>query len=69
MPPDAVKVPVTASVSVECIFWLEQDGWKGACAELSISVRGTSFEDCRKNMEVALRTTSNPDSRVRRVAA
>jgi hypothetical protein len=69
MPPHAVKVPVAASVSVECIFWPEQDGWKGACAELSISVRGTSFEDCRKNMEAALQTTSNPASRDRRVAA
>jgi hypothetical protein len=61
MPLYAVKAPVAISVSVECIFWPEQDGWKGACAELSISVRGTSFEDCRNKLETALRTKSNPD--------
>ena len=69
MPPHAVKMPVATSVSVECIFWPEQNGWKGACAELSISVSGTSFEDCKKNMETALQTTSNPDSRRNREAA
>ena len=69
MPPHAVKIPVAASVSVECIFWLEQNGWKGACGELSISVSGMSFEDCRKNMETALQTTSNPDFRHNREAA
>ena len=61
MPLQAVKVPVATSVSVECIFWPEQDGWKGACAELSISVRGTSLEDCRKKLEAALQTKSNAD--------
>lgn len=61
VPLQAVKVPVAASVSVECIFRPEQDGWKGARAELSISVRGTSLEDWRKKLEVALQTKFNPD--------
>jgi hypothetical protein len=52
--PHAVKVPVTASISIECLFWAESDGWTGACPELSISVRGGNFEESRKNMEAAL---------------
>ncbi len=35
--PHAVEVPVIASVPVECLFWAEDDGWKGACAELSVA--------------------------------
>jgi hypothetical protein len=60
MPVHAVKMPVPACVSVECIFWPEQNGWKGACGELSISVGGATFEECRNNMEMALQTTSSP---------
>jgi len=29
---------------------------KGSCAELALAVRGNSFEDAKKNMEVALQT-------------
>ncbi|MBV9479798.1 MAG: hypothetical protein JO249_03465 [Acidobacteria bacterium] len=54
MQPHAVKVPVTASVPVDCVFWEEDDGWSGACAELALTVRGISFEDTKKNMEAAL---------------
>ncbi len=54
--PHAVEVPVIASVPVECLFWAEGDGWKGACAELSVAVHGSNFEEAKKNMEAALRT-------------
>jgi len=40
----AVKVPVKAPLPVECHFWPEDDGWKGVCEELSLSVHGSSFE-------------------------
>ncbi len=33
----AVQVPVSAPVLVECIFWPEDDVWKGASQELSLS--------------------------------
>ena len=52
--PHAVKVPVNASVPVECLFWTEDDGWKGSCEKLSLTARGNSFEDAKKNMEAAL---------------
>jgi len=41
----AVHVPVSAPVLVECIFWPEDDVWKGACQELSLSVHGSNFEE------------------------
>ena len=56
MEPHAVKVPVTASVPIDCVFWAEDDGWSGACAELSLTVRGTTFEDAKKGMEAALQS-------------
>jgi hypothetical protein len=52
----AVNVPVVATIPLECIFWPESDGWTGACAELSITVRGNNFEEAKKNMEFALQT-------------
>jgi predicted RNase H-like HicB family nuclease len=55
MQSQAVKVPVKAPVSIECEFWVEDDGWIGRCAELSISVQGSSFEDAKRKMEEALK--------------
>ena len=40
MLPNAVKLKVSASVPLECEFWTEDDGWKGACVELSVTVHG-----------------------------
>jgi hypothetical protein len=37
MMPNAVKLAVTASVAMEFEFWTEDDGWKGACADLSVT--------------------------------
>jgi len=54
MQPHAVTVPVITSVPVECTFWTEDDGWKGACRTLSLSVRGGNFEEAKNNMQSAL---------------
>ena len=50
----AVKLKVIASVPKDCSFWLEDDGWNGVCEELSLTVRGSSFEDAKTKMETAL---------------
>jgi hypothetical protein len=50
----AVKLKVVAGVPNDCSFWTENDGWKGACKEPSITVRGSSFEDAKRKMEAAL---------------
>jgi predicted RNase H-like HicB family nuclease len=52
----AVKLEVSAEVPKDCSFWPEDNGWNGACEELSISVRGCSFEDAKRKMEAALQT-------------
>ena len=38
-----------------CSFWIEDDGWNGFSEELSVTVRGTSFEEAKTKMEEALR--------------
>jgi hypothetical protein len=54
-------------------FWLEDDGWNGVCEELSVTVRGSSFEDAKTKMEAALqaervsRAESQVESTVERV--
>ena len=50
----AVSLEVTAPVTVECRFWAEDDGWSGVTDGLGICVRGSSFEEAKKNMELAL---------------
>jgi hypothetical protein len=50
----AVKLPVTAPVSLECEFWIDSDGWNGVCQEFSITVRSSSFEGAKRDMEAAL---------------
>jgi predicted RNase H-like HicB family nuclease len=69
MLPNAVKLAVTASVPVECQFWTEDDGWKGACTELSVTVHGRNFEEAKKNMEEALQTAVESVLRDRKMAA
>jgi len=54
MTTQAIKLKVTASVPIDCIFQLEDDGWNGVCEELSLTVRGSSFEDAKRKMEAAL---------------
>jgi hypothetical protein len=50
MTSEVVKLEVTASIPIDCDFWPEDDGWKGLCRSLSVKVRGSSFEDAKKNM-------------------
>jgi hypothetical protein len=50
----AVKLKVSANVPKDCNFWLEGDGWNGVCEDLSLTVRGSSFEDAKRKMEAAL---------------
>ena len=50
MTSEVVKLEVTASIPIDCDFWSEDDGWKGLCKSLSVTVRGISFEDAKKNM-------------------
>jgi predicted RNase H-like HicB family nuclease len=52
----AVKLKVIAGVPEDCSFWLEDDGWNGVCEDLSVTVRGSSFEDAKTKMEAALQT-------------
>ena len=49
----AVKLKVIAGVPKDCSFWLEDNGWNGVCEELSLTVRGSSFEDPKTKMEAA----------------
>lgn len=48
MASEVVTMEVLASVPMKCDFSPEDDGWKGLCRSLSITVRGTSFEDAKK---------------------
>jgi hypothetical protein len=50
----AVKLKVFASVPKDCSFWMEDDGWNGVCDELSLTVRGSSFEGAKTKMEAEL---------------
>ncbi len=49
MTSEVVNLEVTA-IPIDCDFWSEDDGWKGLCKSLSVTVRGSSFEDAKKNM-------------------
>jgi predicted RNase H-like HicB family nuclease len=69
MLPNAVKLAVTASVPLECEFWTEDDDWKGACVELSVTVHGSNFEQAKRNMEAALQAAFECVLRDRKMAA
>ena len=50
MTSQVVTLEVIVSVPIDCDFWSEDDVWKGKCESLSVTVRGSSFEDAKKNM-------------------
>jgi predicted RNase H-like HicB family nuclease len=54
MASQVVSLQVTASVPIECDFWAEDDGWTGLCRSPLVTVRGSSFEDAKKNMAAEL---------------
>jgi predicted RNase H-like HicB family nuclease len=74
MTSEVVNLEVTASIPIDCDFWSEDDGWKGKCKSLSVTVRGSSFEDAKKNMAGELRVhierilREHPKRSARRIA-
>jgi hypothetical protein len=66
MPPNVFKLRVTAPVTVECEFWVENDVWIGTTAQLAITVQAGSFENAKSKMEAAL--AEHLDSLLRRKA-
>jgi hypothetical protein len=56
MTSQVVNLEVTATIPIACDFWSEDDGWKGLCKSPSVTVRGSSFEDAKKNMATELQT-------------
>ncbi len=74
MTSQVVSLEVTASIPIDCDFWAEDDGWKGLCKSLSVTVRGSSFEDAKKNMATELQVhierilREHPHKSARRVA-
>ena len=69
-----VKLEVSASVPIECEFWPEDDGWKGLSESPAVTVRGSSFEDAKKNMATELQAQieeilrDHPAKSARRIA-
>ena len=43
-----VNFNVTAEPPIECDFWSADDGWKGVCKTLSITVSGRASKMPRK---------------------
>ena len=74
MASQVVNLQVTASIPIDCDFWSEDDGWKGLCRSLSVTVRGSSFEDAKKNMATELQAhierilRKHPKRNARRIA-
>jgi hypothetical protein len=69
-----VTLKVTANIAIDCDFWSEGDGWKGFCKSPPVTVRGSSFEDAKKNMAAELQTQierilrEHPKRSARRIA-
>jgi predicted RNase H-like HicB family nuclease len=55
MSAQAVRMRVVAPVGFECSFWIEDDGWKVECEELSLLTSGKSFEDAKAAISSLLR--------------
>jgi predicted RNase H-like HicB family nuclease len=74
MTSQVVVLEVIASIPIDCDFWSEDDGWKGLCKSLSVTVHGSSFEDAKKNMAGELQVhiermlRKNPKRDTRRIA-
>jgi hypothetical protein len=74
MTSQVVNLQVTASIPIECEFWSEDDGWNGLSKSPSVTVRGSSFEDAKRNMATELQTQieailrEHPKKSARRIA-
>jgi hypothetical protein len=56
MPSCILKMSLIDPIAVECVFWAEDDCWKGVCEDLSILVRGSDFKESKRRMEIVLKT-------------
>jgi hypothetical protein len=69
-----VSLLVSTSIPIDCDFSPEDDGWKGFCRSLSVTVHGSSFEDAKKSIATELQVLietilrEHPKRRARRVA-
>ena len=74
MTSQVVALEVIASIPIDCDFWSEDDGWKGLCKSLSVTVHGSSFENAKKNIAAELQVLietilrEHPKRRARRAA-
>jgi hypothetical protein len=74
MTSQVVTLEVIATIPIDCDFWSEDDGWQGLCKSLSLTVRGTSFEDAKKNMAgelevyIAKLLREHPEKSARQIA-
>ena len=74
MTSEIVKLEVSASIPIECEFWSEDDGRKGLSRSPEVTVRGSSFEDAKKNMATELQAQieeilgDHPAKSARRIA-
>jgi predicted RNase H-like HicB family nuclease len=74
MTSQVVVLEVIASIPIDCDFSPEDDGWKGFCKSLSVTVHGSSFENAKKNIATELQVLietmlrEHPKRRARRAA-
>jgi hypothetical protein len=64
MPSQMVNLQVNASIPIDCDFWSDDEGWKGLCKSLTVTVHGNSFEQV--HIETILR--EHPKRNVLRTA-
>lgn len=50
----AVTLGVKPCLSVECKFWLADDGWNGISEQPALAVQARTFEQAKSDMEIAL---------------
>ena len=72
MSSEIVNLKVTANIAIDCDFWSEGDGWEGLCKSPAATVRGSGFEDAKKNMATELQEqieeilSKQPETRARK---
>ena len=51
----AVQLRLSAPVSFECSFWIEDDGWKASCERLSLVASGVTFEQAKNEIRLLIK--------------
>jgi predicted RNase H-like HicB family nuclease len=54
MPNHAVALRVTPCLSIECKFWLDDNGWNGSAEAVAVCIQADSFAQAKADMELAL---------------